>query len=84
MPEPRPAFRCERPAFTFVVWHDRIEVEQGMATKKRTTLLLRDVSAVLASHAPHNLLVHTVDGKLEEFNLGPQRDAAQKAIVRLL
>ncbi len=78
-----PVFTYRSPIFKLQVYHNRIDIEQGLLRKKES-ILLRNVTSVGIGRVARTLQITTADGKERDFNVGLQAGAARDAIINNL
>lgn len=86
MAAPEPIAQFTRPMFTFTVYHNRIEIEEtgALLLKKKTSILLRNVSGVEMNRVKTQLTVKTNDGKQLKWLLAPRTEELYNAILGAL
>lgn len=80
-----PLWQEKRPGFSFVVWSNRIEVQDGLFsfTAKKMALLLRSVTDVSVVGLTRKLQVTMQDGKTHQFVLSKPDDARSTILSAL-
>lgn len=73
-----------RPGFSFRLYANRIEVEEGALFKKKRVIPLRNVTGVDKHLATNRLTIHTADGKKQTFITGPATGKIYDAIMAVL
>ncbi len=73
-----------RPGFSFRLYQNRIEIEEGMIVKKKSVVPLRNVTGVEKHLATNRLTIRTADGKKQTWVTGPATGKIYDAIMSAL